>query len=88
MVPGVIKPLLRLDACAALLDQEQPPQRGLQRLWDLNQGLPQELDTRILRGLPGRPENTIFNRSGRPELIVGLTCKATFVIDATHRRTS
>ncbi len=37
-------PLLRLDACAALLEQEQPPQRGLQRLWDLNQGLPRELE--------------------------------------------
>jgi malonyl-CoA O-methyltransferase len=36
-------PLLRLDACAALLEQEQPPQPARQRLWDLNQGLPQEL---------------------------------------------
>lgn len=36
-------PLLRLDACAALLEQEQPPQPAHQRLWDLNQGLPQEL---------------------------------------------
>ena len=36
--------LLRLDACAALLQQEQPPEHGLQRLWDLNQGLPVELD--------------------------------------------
>ena len=36
--------LLRLDACAALLQQEQPPEDGLQRLWDLNQGLPVELD--------------------------------------------
>ena len=37
-------PLLRLDACGALLEQEQPPQPALQRLWNLNQGLPQELE--------------------------------------------
>ncbi len=36
-------PLLRLDACGPLLEQEQPPGLGLQRLWDLNQGLPEDL---------------------------------------------
>ena len=36
-------PLLRLDACSALLDQEQPANGALQRHWDLNQGLPAEL---------------------------------------------
>lgn len=35
--------LLRLDACGSLLEQEQPPELGLQRLWNLNQGLPEEL---------------------------------------------
>jgi malonyl-CoA O-methyltransferase len=35
--------LLRLDACGSLLEQEQPPEQGLQRLWNLNQGLPEEL---------------------------------------------
>jgi malonyl-CoA O-methyltransferase len=35
--------LLRLDACGSLLEQEQPPEHGLQRLWNLNQGLPEEL---------------------------------------------
>ena len=36
-------PLMRLDACGTLMEQEKPPQPALQRLWDLNQGLPQEL---------------------------------------------
>ena len=36
-------PLLRLDACGALLEQEQPPGLGLQRLWNLNQALPEDL---------------------------------------------
>lgn len=35
--------LLRLDACGSLMEQEQPPEHGLQRLWNLNQGLPEEL---------------------------------------------
>ena len=35
--------LLRLDACGPLLEQDQPPRRGLQRLWNLNQGLPEDL---------------------------------------------
>ena len=36
--------LLRLDACGSLLQQEQAADHGLQRLWDLNQGLPEELN--------------------------------------------
>ena len=36
--------LLRLDACGSLLQQEQTADHGLQRLWDLNQGLPEELN--------------------------------------------
>ncbi|MBM5819950.1 MAG: SAM-dependent methyltransferase [Cyanobacteria bacterium K_DeepCast_150m_m2_101] len=36
--------LLRLDACEALLAQESSPEPALQRLWDLNAGLPEELN--------------------------------------------
>ena len=36
--------LLRLDACEALLAQEPSPGPALQRLWNLNAGLPEELN--------------------------------------------
>jgi len=36
--------LLRLDACEALLAQDSPPGPSLQRLWNLNAGLPEELN--------------------------------------------
>jgi malonyl-CoA O-methyltransferase len=42
-------PLLRVDACEALLNQETPRQAPAPRLrWDLNQGLPQELQAAAL----------------------------------------
>lgn len=42
-------PLLRLDACEALLSQESPRHTPPPRLrWDLNQGLPQELQAAAL----------------------------------------
>jgi len=36
--------LLRLDACEALLAQDSTPGPALQRLWNLNAGLPEELN--------------------------------------------